>query len=44
MVGLEAPTRGWLRAVADHITEFSLGGMRRVAGHRRRAGAARGRR
>jgi AcrR family transcriptional regulator len=44
MVGLEAPTHAWLRAVADHITEFSLGGMQRVASGRRPARATRGRR
>jgi hypothetical protein len=44
MVGQREPTRAWLRAVAAHITEFSLGGMQRVAGQRRRLRAAGGRR
>lgn len=44
MVGQGEPTRAWLCAVADHITEFSLGGMQRVASRRRRARAARGHR
>lgn len=40
MVGLREPTRAWLRAVAEHIAEFSLGGMQHIA--RRRVAAKSG--
>jgi TetR/AcrR family transcriptional regulator, regulator of cefoperazone and chloramphenicol sensitivity len=42
MVGERHMTRAWLQAAADHITEFSLGGMERIARSARR-GRPRGR-
>jgi AcrR family transcriptional regulator len=36
MVGKPELTRAWLRAAAQHITEFSLGGMDRIAARARR--------
>jgi hypothetical protein len=41
LVGRSTLTRAWLRATAEHITDFSLGGMQRIAGDRarRRRGA-----
>jgi AcrR family transcriptional regulator len=47
MVGQRDPTPAWLEAVAEHIAEFSLGGMQRVARVAHRTGrrsAGRGRR
>jgi AcrR family transcriptional regulator len=43
MVGERHMTRAWLQTTADHITEFSLGGMERMARSPRR-GRPRGRR
>ena len=42
MIGRRELTRPWLRATAEHITEFSLGGMQHIAarGRRPRRGAA----
>jgi AcrR family transcriptional regulator len=42
LFGQRELTRSWLGAVAEHITEFSLGGMQRTAARQRRARLARG--
>jgi AcrR family transcriptional regulator len=41
LTGQKELTRQWLAAVADHIAEFSLGGMERTAAARRRHRASR---
>src|SRR5262245_18514403 len=42
LAGQRAPRRAWLSAVAEHITEFSLGGMARTAARPRRRRRTRG--
>jgi hypothetical protein len=36
MIGPPRAERAWLRDAAEHITEFSLGGMQRIATRGRR--------